>query len=357
MNELASNTPDAEGNITKIKSELRTKNIKILSPNINKSDMDFKLDGANLITGLSALKNVGDDAMKDIVAKRPFNSFDDFMLRSDTHSIRSNTIQALAISGCLDNFGLTRKQIYLYCSDYKKKLQVWLKKHDPSKEKFEYPWPIENEWSLKELYALEQECMGEAFVCGKKDAFSPFFNNSIPVKNILKMKDRDVIANMKGEIKSIFEFKVKKETSKLLGRTMAKVMIEDEFGDQISLTVFPDGWKGVKDRMKELCGNKMKFEPGIAISFSGQVNIYEDQIGIILDYLFDFTTPPKKPVDLKVKKVSVKKSTKQAEEDVKAIDVNNTDLMIEMIEDDLFTEGLIDLNGEEQQGSDDEFDI
>src|ERR1019366_5175788 len=195
MSEIRSGAKIAKKNIEKIKQEIRNHGVLITPPDINKSDITYKIqpDGS-LLTGFEALKNVGDDAIKNIIEKRPFSSFDDFMLRADTHKIRSNTIQALAISGCLDSFNIPRKLVYLYCSDYKKKIQVWLKKHDPKTETFEYPWPIDKEWSRPELYALEKECMGEAFVCKMKEAYGNFFDTkSIPVSEIRKMKDRDQI--------------------------------------------------------------------------------------------------------------------------------------------------------------------
>lgn len=355
MNELGSNTPDAEKNIDKIKSEIRTIGIKIFPPDINTSNRDYNISQEGiLITGLSAIRNVGNDAIDDIISKRPFNNFNDFIQRVDTRKVRSNTIQALAVSGCFDKFKISRKQVYMYCNDYRKKLQVWSKKHDISKEQFEYPWPIEKEWAKSELYALEKEFIGEAFVCGKKHAFVNFFNSpSTPIKSIRSMSDRDNIPSVRAEIKDVFQFKVKKETSKYLGQDMIKATIEDEFGDQISLTVFPKNWKAVKDRMKTLTGNKFKFEPGISISFSGSVNLYDDEIGVVLNELFDFAPPPQMPKDLKEKKkVSIRKSKDDA---TKSIDISDTDKMVETIEDELFDEGLIDLNNEEDDNDDDFF--
>ena len=41
-------------------------------------------------------------------------------------------------------------------SDYRKKLSVWKKKHDPDKEEMSYTWN-NDEWSLPELYARVDE--------------------------------------------------------------------------------------------------------------------------------------------------------------------------------------------------------
>jgi hypothetical protein len=221
---------------------------------------------------------------------------------------------------------------------------VWSKKHDP--ETFEYPWPVEKDWTLPELYALERFYLGESFVCGKADAYVGFFRkNSVSFREIKQMHDREPIHSIRAEIKSIFEFKVKKETSKFLGEHMIKATIEDEFGDLITLTIFPNKWKEVKSRIRDLCGSKYKFEPGLAINFSGTVNIYEDEVGIVLENFFDFCPPPNTPKDLKAKKVSTRKSSNNHEAIID-INVSNTDELIEIFEDELFDEGLIDLNEE-----------
>src|SRR6185436_3546250 len=165
------NTPDARSNIEKIKTELKAHKVKVLPPDINSSQLTYTISSDNnLLTGLDALKFVGDDAIKDIIEKRPFKNFFDFMARVDSKKVRANSIQALAASGAMDSFKIPRKVIYLYCSDYRKKLQVWLKKHDPKVDEFVYPWPKETDWSISELYALEQFYLGESYVCKPADA-------------------------------------------------------------------------------------------------------------------------------------------------------------------------------------------
>lgn len=346
MSEIRSNAKIAKSNIEKIKQELRTRGIKITPPNINTSALSYEVqpDGS-LLTGLEALKSVGDAPLNEIITHRPFSSFHDFVSRT---KIGSTAVQSLVSSGCLDCFDVPRKLMYLYCSDYKKKLQAWQKRHDSATEEFTYPWPVEKDWTLPELYALEKSFLGEAFICKKSKAYVGFFDKpSVPVKEIRTMHDREVLPSIRAEIKSVFEFKVKKETSKYLGENMIKATIEDEFGEQISLTIFPNKWKEVKSRMRDLCGSKYKFEEGLAIHFSGTVNVYDDQVGVVLENFFSFCPPPPLPKDLKSKKVSVKRSSKN-EAKIEELHVNNTAELIENIEDSLFDEGLIDLEEEDE---------
>jgi DNA polymerase-3 subunit alpha len=343
MAEVKSNTPDARSNIEKIKTELKAHKVKVLPPDVNSSQLTYTISSDNnLLTGLDALKFVGDDAIKDIIEKRPFKNFFDFMARVDSKKVRANSIQALAASGAMDSFKIPRKVIYLYCSDYRKKLQVWLKKHDPKVDEFVYPWPKETDWSLSELYALEQFYLGESYVCKPADAYGTFFKSDHKiVHDIKKAENKSKLQPIRGIIRSFFEFKVKKETSKYYGQSMIKAVIEDKKGDQCTCTIFPDRWEQVQKRIKEI-GSKMEFDVGMAFNFSGNVNAYEDDVGIILDNLYDLVGPPSLPADLKAKKVNLKEAkAKAAKETVeKLTEVSD---LVEQIEDALYDEGLIDL--------------
>jgi len=341
MAEVKSNSPDSKGNIEKIKKELRKHRVKIVPPDVNKSQLVYTIeDGNKLVTGLDAIKFVGEDAIKDIIEKRPFNNFFDFMTRVSSKTVRANSIQALAACGALDSFGLSRKLIFLYCSDYRKKLQVWLKKHDPNNEQFVYPYPTEVEWTQPELYALEQYYIGESFICKPAVAYGDFFKDAHgTVNDIRKSKDKSNISSIKGIVRDFFEFRVKKETSKYYGMPMIKAVLEDKNSEQCTLTIFPDRWKKVSDRLPEI-SKKAIFEPGIALHFSGNTNNYEDDMGIILDQLFNIALPPSLPADMKAKKINLKLAKSKTQEIEKPKD--SEDLANE-IEDSLYDEGLIDL--------------
>ena len=345
MAEVKSNTPDAKSNIDKIKKEIRQHKVKIVPPELNKAQLIYTLEGDKLITGLNAIKFVGDDAIKDILEKRPFTSFFDFMCRISSKAVRANSIQALAASGALDSFKLPRKWMFLYASDYRKKLQSWLKRHDPLTEKFEYPFPKEEEWTKPELYALEQHYLGEAFVCKPPVAYGDFFKDDHTlVQQIKKATDRTTIKSIKGIIKDFFEFRIKKEGSKNYGKTMVKATFEDKTGEQCFLTIFPDQWEKLNKRMKDI-NKKATFEVGLAIHFSGTTNSYEDNMGVIMYDLFNISLPPSLPTDLKAKKIlmkELKNKDKSIEQEV--IQFDNSKDLEDHLEEMLYDEGLIELD-------------
>lgn len=342
--EINSNTKSSKANIERIKLEIKNHNVKILSPNINRSELSYSLvDSSTLVTGLEGLKFVGEEPIQEILNKRPFKNFFDFMVRCNGSVVTAKVIQVLAATGCLDDFGLTRKQIYLYCADYRKKLQSWLKKNNPNTSEFQYPWIQEPDWSLSEKYALEKEYLGEAFVCGKKQAYAPFFDDTTQttLKKAKALPEKTHLY-IRGEIKSVFEIIVKKEGSKFLGQEMAKLVIEDYMGEQCSVTVFPERWREMKDKFKSASKGKVKakMEEGYAIHFYGSVNLYNEEFGILVDKFFGFSSPPSLPTDLKAKKVSTRAGKKDKETEMPV----EKDDIFEDLEEELFDEGLIDFS-------------
>lgn len=330
LSELQSSSPNAEDNKIKIKNELRNHGLKIIAPNINESLFEYTIKSeTELLTGLGSIKQLGDEAIKDIIEKRPFKDFTDFMMRVDSKKVRASSIQALAATGCFDGFGISRQSIYLYCSDCRDKLRVWAKNH-PGKTDFKYPFPTD-EWNISERYALEMKYIGEAFVCKPPKAYSGFFSDFgkyATVRDLKRVPDKSIVKSCKGIITDVFKFPIKKE-GKSLGKEMAKVKIQDVYGDILSVTIFPTQLGQIDKRVNEL-SKSSSFEPGHAISFGGTVNYYNDEMGLIFDQLYNIVPPPSIPSDLKKRKVKL------------TTDKNKKQSLFDDIMDDLIEEGMIE---------------
>lgn len=331
MFEIGSAAPNAPENIQQIKKELRGIGVKILSPDLNKSKLHYELEGDSLLTGLNGIKFVGDDAIEDILNKRPFKDFFDFMVRVDSGPVRSNAIQALVASGALDSFGLSRKSMFLYCSDYRKKLQVWLKKNDPEKATFNYPFPKEPDWTLSEKYALEQKYIGEAFVCKPHQAYGTFFKDRhLSLDKVAKADDKTKLEPFRAIIVDLVELTVKKE-GKYFGHKMLRVLLEDMQGNHCHGTVFPSDYNNLLTKFQTL---KMKLDKGIALCFSGTTNLYNGEKSLIINNIYGISNIPQEPKDLKHKKVYLK--------DMK----NKTLNLFESVEDALIYNGLVEVDDE-----------
>ena len=359
MSEINSNSLGAKDNITRIKEEIRQLNVAILPPDINTSSTTYTIvDDNTLMTGMDALKNMGKDAIPEILPKRPFSGFEDFIAKVDGRKVRAPAIQALAASGSLDSFNLTRKQMYLYASDIKKKIQVHMKKPEDKRGEFKYPWPEDiGEWSVTELYAMEREYLGEGLTGNKFEVYDNFFTKKAPsfkkMPNIHPpppddMSERDQrkytkhVTMMQAEVKNFFEFKVKKEDSKIRGEVMAKVTLSDPWGNQMTMTCFPDGWLHLQNRVAELLNNKYKFDTGIGLYINGELNWYDGDISLIFGDVARCCPAPQLPVDRESKKVMVRRPRKKTK-----VEDADRDVLLEEIEDELVERGHADLDDDD----------
>jgi DNA polymerase-3 subunit alpha len=101
--------------------EAQSHNIKILPPDINKSDavftVEFLEDGEKAIRyGLGALKGVGETAMESAItertAKGAFQSIFDLAVRSDPKAFNKRQVESLAKAGAFDSIHPNRRQIF-----------------------------------------------------------------------------------------------------------------------------------------------------------------------------------------------------------------------------------------------------
>lgn len=351
--ESGSTSLDAEDNVLRAKNEIRKLGIRIVPPDINKSEATYTIvDNNTVMTGFDSLKYIGKDAIPEILAKRPFRNFEDFLSKVDGRKVKAPAVKALAASGCLDSFGMTRKQMFLYASDFKKKLQVWLKKNKDGG--FNYPWPNEkDDWTTPQKYALERYYIGEGLSASYPKAYPGFFNSGAQrFKDFPEMFPNPEDTNEHFEIQPIqavvmdfFEHKVKKADSKSFGQMMGRLKLEDQYGTAMNMTVFPKQWKDFKSRVKTLTAGKSELVPGLAIMASGVLQWYDGEISMIFDELLKCSPPPPVPTDLKDKKVSMRLGrgvSKKTEE----IDREE---ILEQVEEEMIEDGTASYDSENEE--------
>ncbi|MBC5805993.1 MAG: DNA polymerase III subunit alpha [Candidatus Eremiobacter antarcticus] len=79
--------------------------LKILPPDVNESGRDFAVVGDAIRFGLSAVKNVGDGAVRELIVKRttaPFTSLADICARADCRIVNRRVLETLIKGGALD---------------------------------------------------------------------------------------------------------------------------------------------------------------------------------------------------------------------------------------------------------------
>lgn len=105
------------GNTTKVVryiNECRDRQIAVLPPSINHSDLNFTPSGEAIRFGLGAIKNVGANAVEAIIAVRntdgPFKSIYDFCERVDMQAVNRRVIESMIKCGAMDEIPGTRSQ-------------------------------------------------------------------------------------------------------------------------------------------------------------------------------------------------------------------------------------------------------
>jgi DNA polymerase-3 subunit alpha len=101
---------------TKFVSEAKRLQVKVLPPDLNKSEADFTVEGEKAIRfGLGAIKGIGDAVVDAIVSARGeggFKTLFDFFARVDLRKVNKKALEALAKSGAFDCFGYSRKTVH-----------------------------------------------------------------------------------------------------------------------------------------------------------------------------------------------------------------------------------------------------
>ena len=96
--------------------ELKRLNISVIRPNINESLADFYSDGENFYYALGAIKNVGFEAISNVVKERlnngKFKSLSDFINRVKPKDINKLQLEGLVQAGSFDKLNDNRQSMY-----------------------------------------------------------------------------------------------------------------------------------------------------------------------------------------------------------------------------------------------------
>jgi DNA polymerase-3 subunit alpha len=95
--------------------ECRKMGIQVLPPDVNRSDLDFTPENDQILFGLSAIRNVGEQVSANIIQARRsgegFTDFHDFCRRVDPSALNKKVLEALAASGAFDSMGTERSSL------------------------------------------------------------------------------------------------------------------------------------------------------------------------------------------------------------------------------------------------------
>lgn len=96
--------------------EAKRLRLRVLAPDINTSEPDFDVSEEGITYALGAIKGVGVEAMKHVVAIRgstgPFRDLYEFAERVDPKHVNKKAMESLARSGALDSLEANRARVF-----------------------------------------------------------------------------------------------------------------------------------------------------------------------------------------------------------------------------------------------------
>uniref|UniRef100_A0A7V4N3Y6 DNA polymerase III subunit alpha n=1 Tax=Thermodesulfobacterium geofontis TaxID=1295609 RepID=A0A7V4N3Y6_9BACT len=248
--------------------------IKILPPDINKSEAGFTVEESAIRIGLYAIRNVGEEAVNEILRKRPYESFIDFCNKVDTKKVNRKTIEALIKAGAFDSLEPNRAKLMhnlssvLSISNQAKFStlfkQVSLLSLDKAFNLEEVP-----PWDLDEKLNFEKEALGFYLTDHPMRRFRKWINvfSSCYLGKIKEIEEgtKIIVAGVISEIKI--------KSTKNEGK-MAIIKIEDE-KSSLKALIFPDLYNQYIHLLKE----------GAMLWFKGEVDKEEENKILLIEDL------------------------------------------------------------------------
>ncbi|WP_267383150.1 OB-fold nucleic acid binding domain-containing protein [Cyanobacterium sp. uoEpiScrs1] len=115
MTALLTASSDNQDKIEKYRENCQKMGIHIISPDVNRSQKDFVPIGDNILFGLSAVKNLGEGTIDNILKARnkegSFKSLADFCCRVDLRVVNRRSLETLIYCGAFDKVKANRNQL------------------------------------------------------------------------------------------------------------------------------------------------------------------------------------------------------------------------------------------------------
>ncbi len=242
--------------------------IKLLPPNINRSEPNFSIEGKNKIRfGLGRIKNVGIPSAKAIVEERKrngeFKDIFDAAERLDTKVMNKRVLESLIKSGAFDFSNVDRG---ILLNNIDKALSAGQKAResklagqnslfgliDDGAADNHVSYDTAEELSEKEKLNYEKEVLGFYISGHPLNAYKKELKNRVvKIKDLIERKSGDRV-----KIAGVISSKKMKKTKR--GNTMAVLTVQDETGI-IDIRAFPDKMEDLsvldEDRIVIIEGN------------------------------------------------------------------------------------------------------
>ena len=237
--------------------ELKRLKIDIVRPSINNSFADFKTEKNKIYYGLGAIKNVGFEAISNIITERKkngkFKSLVDFINRVDAKDVNKLQLEGLVKAGVFDQFDKDRNKILNSIPKIIQKIKNINEDkinnqtnlfNDNNDNTVDFTYVQSDKWNKKKLLSEEFKSLGFYISDHPLNEYDEIFNQLkiISYKEFLNNNDNEAL--VAGTIMSIQEKKSAK------GTPFAIVKFSDNKGE-FELFLFSEILVQNRDKIKE----------------------------------------------------------------------------------------------------------
>src|SRR3989338_9310518 len=264
--------------------------IAVLPPDINKSGLNFNIEGEAIRFGLSAIKNVGAAAIDAVLSARKagvFKSFKVFLYRADLRRVNKKTVESLIKAGSFKQYANRATLLANYPKLVKEiseakttaeKGQFSLFGQASSQVRLADNFSEVEDFNEDEILQMEMEIIGFLITKNPLLKFQNIISKKVSKKigdiNTEEVNKTHILAGIVSAKKII---KTKKDNSE-----MAFINIFDETGS-IECVIFPKLFQRLKDVIHI---NKV-------IMLKGKINDRDGRLSVLIDNAVDLDTVSK----------------------------------------------------------------
>lgn len=258
-------------------AEARQKGMTVLPPSINGSQGTFTVEENTIRFGLLPVKNVGKNAIEEIVQKRtyPYRSLFDLCARISLKVVNKRALESMIFAGAMDEFGVSRSSMLAslesamnYGSEQSD--QEGFFQDGETEPAYESVPPFDE----TEMLAFEKEAIGFFLTAHPLDPYLDKLKGYVRnvAKDVVNAKDRAPL-RLAVEVLKVRSIRTKK------GQMMAFLTLGDETGE-VEGVAFPDVW----DKMESLLTKgEFLYVDGVGQKRNDQTNIVISRVMRLAD--------------------------------------------------------------------------
>ncbi|WP_165997083.1 DNA polymerase III subunit alpha [Bacillus sp. Cs-700] len=258
-------------------AEAKQKGMTVQPPSINSSQETFTVEKNTIRFGLLPVKNVGRNAIEEIVQKRthPYKSLFDLCARISLKVVNKRALESLIFAGAMDEFGVSRSSMLAslegamnYGSEQSG--QEGFFQDGETEPAYESVPPFDE----AEMLAFEKEAIGFYLTAHPLDPYLDKLKGYVRnvTKDAIEAEDRAPL-RLAVEILKVRSIRTKK------GQMMAFLTLGDETGE-IEGVAFPDVWEKLESLLTK---GEFLYVDGVGQKRNDQTNIIISRVMKLAD--------------------------------------------------------------------------